>query len=63
MVKVATPAALIVPVPRMVEPSRKVTEPVAPACRVTENVMAWPGDAGFTEDASVMATVDFATVT
>ncbi len=62
VVKVATPA-VIVPTPRTVVPSRKVMEPVAPAGTVAENVMAWPGAAGLTEDASVTITVAFATVT
>jgi hypothetical protein len=63
VVKVATPAALIVPVPKMVVPSRKVTNPVAPACTVAEKLTGWPGDDGFTEEASVTVTADFATVT
>ena len=61
--KVATPAALIVPTPKTVVPSRKVTEPVAPACTVAEKVIAWPGADGFAEDASVTVTVALATVT
>jgi hypothetical protein len=63
VVKLATPAALIVPVPRIVVPSRKVTTPVAPACTVAEKLMAWPGEDGFTEEASVTVVVVFATVT
>jgi len=63
VVKVATPAALIVPVPRMVVPSRKVIEPVAPAWTVAEKVMDWLGADGFTEEASVMVVLVFATVT
>jgi hypothetical protein len=63
VVKVATPAALIVPTPRTVVPSRKVTEPVAPAWIVAEKVTAWLGFDGFTEDANVMMMVAFATVT
>jgi hypothetical protein len=63
VVKVATPAALITPVPKMVVPSRKVIEPVAPACTVAEKVTDWPGADGFTEDASVTTTVAFVTVT
>ena len=54
---------MIAPVPRMFVPSRKVTEPLAPACTVAEKVTDWPGADGFTEDASVMTTVTFATVT
>jgi hypothetical protein len=63
VVKVAIPAVLIVPAPRTVVPSRKVTEPVAPACTVAEKVIAWPGADGFAEEASVTTTVAFATVT
>jgi hypothetical protein len=47
----------------MVVPSRKVTTPVAPACTVAEKLMAWPGEDGFTEEASVTVVVVFATVT
>ena len=63
MVKVATPAALIVPVPKRVVPSRKVTNPVAPACTVAEKLTDWPGEDGFTEEARVRVIADFATVT
>jgi hypothetical protein len=63
VVKVAVPAALIVPVPMTVVPSRKVTVPVAPAWTVTEKVIVWPGFAGFAEEVNVTVTVDFATVT
>jgi hypothetical protein len=63
VVKLATPAALIVPTPRTVVPSRKVTGPVAPAWTVAEKVTAWLGFDGFAEDASVMVTAAFATVT
>ena len=63
MVKVATPAALIVPVPKMVVPSRNVTKPVAPACTVAEKFTGWPGADGFAEEASVTVTGAFATVT
>lgn len=61
--KVAIPAPLTVPVPRMVEPSRNVTVPVAPAGIVAAKVIAWPGFAGFTEDVRVTTTATFATVT
>lgn len=54
---------MIVPVPRMVAPSRKVTEPVAPAWIVAEKVTDWLGADGFTEDVSVMTGFTFATVT
>ena len=47
----------------MVVPSRNVTNPVAPACTVAEKVMAWLGADGFTEEASVMVVLVFATVT
>ena len=63
VVKVATPAALIVPTPRTVVPSRNVTEPVAPAWVVARKVTAWPGLDGFTEDANVMLMAALATVT
>lgn len=63
VVNVATPAALTVPVPKTVVPSRKVTEPVAPACTVAEKVTAWLGADGFEEEASVTTTVAFPTVT
>ena len=63
MVKVATPEPLIVPVPRMVVPSRKVTKPVAPACTVAEKVTGWLGEDGFAEEASVTVAAVFATVT
>jgi hypothetical protein len=63
VVKVATPAALIVPVPRMVVPSRKVTTPVAPACTVAEKLTGWLGEVGFADEASVTVVAVFATVT
>jgi len=63
VVNVATPAALTVPVPNTVAPSRKVTVPVAPAGTVAEKVTAWLGADGFAEDASVTTTVAFPTVT
>jgi hypothetical protein len=63
VVKVATPAALIVPVPKMVVPSRKVTKPVAPECTAAEKVTGWLGEDGFAEEASVIVIAAFATVT
>ena len=54
---------MIVPVPRMVVPSRKVTKPVAPACTVAEKVTGWLGEDGFAEEASVIVIAVFATVT
>ncbi len=63
VVKVATPEELIVPMPSTVAPSRKVTEPVAPAGTVAEKLTDWLGADGFAEDVSVMTTVAFATVT
>jgi hypothetical protein len=62
-VKVAIPAPLIVPVPRMVVPSRKVTKPVAPAWTVAEKVTGSLGADGFTEEAKVTVIAAFATVT
>jgi hypothetical protein len=59
-VKVALPLA-IVPVPRVVEPSRKVTVPVTPDGTVAVNVTAWPTLDGFSEEVS--ETVVFALVT
>jgi hypothetical protein len=47
----------------IVVPSRKFTEPVAPACTVAEKVTAWLGLDGFAEDASVIVMAAFATVT
>ena len=63
MVRVATPAALIVPVPKTVVPSRNVTRPVAPACTVAEKVTGWLGADGFAEEANVTVIAVFATVT
>jgi hypothetical protein len=47
----------------MVVPSRKVITPVAPAWTVAEKVTAWLGADGFTEEASVMVVLVFATLT
>jgi hypothetical protein len=63
VVKVATPAALTVPAPRMIVPSRNVTGPLAPACTVAEKVTGWLGEDGFAEEASVIVIAVFATVT
>lgn len=49
VVKVTIPL-LIVPVPRVVEPSRKVTVPVALAGRVAVKVTDWLMADGFNED-------------
>jgi hypothetical protein len=62
-VNVATPKALIVPVPKMVVPSRNVIKPVAPVGTVAEKVTGWLGEDGFTEEPSVMVIAVFATVT
>jgi hypothetical protein len=62
-VNVVTPTALMVPVPRTVVPSRKVTKPVAPACTVAEKVTGWLGEDGFAEEASVTVIAAFATMT
>ena len=61
--KVATPPALMLPVPRTVVPSRNVTKPVAPACTAAEKVTGWLGEDGFTEEANVTVIAVFATVT
>jgi hypothetical protein len=47
----------------MVEPSRNVIEPVAPACTVAAKVTDWLGADGFTEDVNVTTVTIFATVT
>ena len=54
---------MIVPVPRMVVPSMKVTKPVAAACTVAEKVTGWLGEDGFAEEANVTVIAVFATVT
>ena len=51
VVKVAVPLA-IVPVPRVAEPSRKVTVPVTPAATVAVKVTDWLKVDGFSEDVS-----------
>jgi hypothetical protein len=53
----------MVPVPRTVEPSRKATTPVAPACTAAAKVTGCAGADGFTEDVNVMTEATFATVT
>lgn len=50
--KVATPLAMV-PVPRVVEPSRNVTVPVAPVVTVAVNVTDWLMLDGFTDEVSV----------
>src|SRR5262249_27236813 len=62
VVKAAVPP-LIVPVPRTVEPSRKVMVPVADEGTVAVKVMAWLTDAGLAEEASVTVGAPMATVT
>jgi hypothetical protein len=47
----------------MVEPSRKVTNPVAPECTVAEKVTSWLNAAGFADDVRVTVATDFPTVT
>lgn len=54
---------MIVPVPRIVVPSRKVTRPVAPACTVAEKATGWLDEDGFAEEANVTVIAVFATVT
>lgn len=54
---------MIVPVPKMVVPSRNVIKPVAPVGTVAEKVTGWLGEDGFTEEPSVMVIAVFATVT
>lgn len=51
VVKLAIPLA-IVPEPRVVEPSRKVTVPVAPVVTVAVKVTGWLTVDGFSEDVS-----------
>jgi hypothetical protein len=51
------------PVPRVVEPSRNVTVPVAPVVTVAVNVTAWSEVEGFNEDASPTVGVPLLTVT
>lgn len=60
VVKIAVPL-LIVPVPRVVEPSRKITVPVVPVVKVAVKVTDWLTLDGFSEDVS--ATVGVALVT
>jgi hypothetical protein len=52
-----------VPVPRLVEPSRNVTIPVAPVVTVAVNVTAWSEVEGFNEDESPTVGVPLLTVT
>jgi hypothetical protein len=61
VVKVAVPP-LIVPVPTVVEPSRKVTVPVTPVVIEAVNVTAWLKLDGLSEDVSAMAGVTLLTV-
>jgi hypothetical protein len=61
VVKVAVPL-FIVPMPRVPEPSRKVTVPVAPAETVAVKVTAWLKVDGFSEDVSTTVGVGLLTV-
>jgi hypothetical protein len=63
VVNVAIPAALTVPVPRIVEPSRNVTVPVAPAVMLAVKVIDWFAAEGFAEDTNVTVGAVLATVT
>jgi len=63
VVKVATPAALIAPVPRTVEPSRKVIVPVAPAVTDAVKVIGVLAADGLAEETSVTVGAVFPTVT
>jgi hypothetical protein len=47
----------------MVEPSRKVTTPVAPACTAAAKVTGCAGADGFADDVNVMTETTFVTVT
>jgi hypothetical protein len=59
--KVAVPLVMV-PVPRVVEPSRKVTVPVTPAGTVAAKVTDWLTLDGFTEDVSKTVVVALLTV-
>ena len=61
--KTATPAALTVPVPSTVVPSRKVIEPVAPAWTEAEKVTDWLSAEGLTEEVRVTTMATLPTVT
>ena len=61
VVKVAVPL-LIVPVPRVVAPSRKVTVPVTPEGTVAVNVTAWLTLDGFNEEVNETLVVALLTV-
>ena len=61
VVKVAVPP-LIVPVPRLVEPSRKVTVPVTPVVIEAVKVTDWLTVDGFLEDVRRMVGVSLLTV-
>jgi hypothetical protein len=61
VVKTAVPP-LIVPVPSVVEPSRKVTVPVAPAATEAVKVTAWLTVEGLSEDVNTTAGVSLLTV-
>jgi hypothetical protein len=61
VVKVAVPL-LIVPVPSVVEPSRKVTVPVAPVETEAVKITAWVTLDGLSEDVSTTVGVSLLTV-
>jgi hypothetical protein len=61
VVKVAVPP-VIVPVPRLVEPSRKLTVPVTPVVIDAVKVTDWFTVDGFWEDVSRMVGVSLLTV-
>lgn len=61
VVKVAIPL-LIVPVPRLVEPSKKVTVPVATVGTEAVKVTAWLTADGFSDDVRTMAGVSLLTL-
>jgi hypothetical protein len=61
--KTATPAAFTGPVPSAVVPSRKVIEPVAPACTEAEKVTDWLYADGLTDEIRVTRVATLPTVT
>jgi len=69
VLKVATPVALIVPVPSVVVPSRNVTVPVgvpepgASAATVAVKVSDWPKEPGLALEVSEVVVADWLTTT
>jgi hypothetical protein len=63
VVSVATPAEFATAVPRIIEPSRKVTGAVAPAGTVAVKVTGELGAAGLDDDVRAIVTEVLATVT